>query len=81
MGKTYRALHCGTVTDLNVQDGDFVQEGSVIAKTMWTDERGRSLTGGMSAPINAPFDCIVRVFVKVGYQFDKDEPLFHVERQ
>ncbi|HKC66298.1 MAG TPA: hypothetical protein VKB86_21830 [Pyrinomonadaceae bacterium] len=81
MGKTYRALHRGTVTSLNVQDGDYIRGGTVVAKTMWTDERGRSLTGGMSTPIKAPFDCVVRLFVKVGDQFDENEPLFHVEPQ
>jgi biotin carboxyl carrier protein len=79
MGKTYRAMHSGTVTQLNVADGEYISAGTVVARTMWTDERGRSLTGGSSAPIKAPINGVVRVFVPLGTQFEQNQPLFSME--
>ena len=80
MGKIYRALHTGTMTELSVRDGDLVEPGNVVAKTMWTDERGRSLTGGWSVSIKSPISGRVRYFVTKGDLFHKDDPLFQIVR-
>lgn len=79
MGKTYRAMHSGTVTQLNVADGEHIDAGKVVARTMWTDERGRSLTGGLSVPIKAPVSGVVRVYVQQGAKFEENQPLFRIE--
>jgi biotin carboxyl carrier protein len=79
MGKTYHALYHGTVTQLNVRHGDRVEAGDVIAKTMRTDERGRSLTAGLDAPIHAPAKGIVYVWIEQGGEFDEGDPLFRIE--
>jgi hypothetical protein len=79
MGKPYRALYRGTVTQLNVLDRERVRDKSVIATIMPTDDQGRSLTGGRSGPIYAPFDGVVRLYIEEGSQFDHGETLFHVE--
>jgi hypothetical protein len=78
-GKPYRALYRGTVIKLSVPDGGHVPGRSVIATTMPVDDRGRSLTGGTSAPIHAPFDGVVRLYIEQGSQFDQGETLFHIE--
>ena len=78
MGKTYTAMHDGTVMELRVQDGDYVTRGNVIAKTMWTDEHGRSLTGGTTVSIKAPIDGRVRIYVMQGGRFHERQPLFQI---
>jgi hypothetical protein len=60
-------------------DGDRVRDKSVIATIMPTDDHGRSLTGGASGPIHAPFDGVVRLYVEQESQFDQGEILFHIE--
>jgi hypothetical protein len=52
-----------------------------IARLEWTDERGKSLTGGTSVPINAPFNGLVQVFTSENKQFAQNEPLFRIDRQ
>jgi biotin carboxyl carrier protein len=79
MGKTYSALYHGTVTRINVRHGDRVEAGEVIAKIMQTDERGRSRTAGLDAPIHAPAKGIVYVWVEECSEFDEGEPLFRIE--
>jgi pyruvate/2-oxoglutarate dehydrogenase complex dihydrolipoamide acyltransferase (E2) component len=79
MGKTYKAMHDGTVMELRVRAGDFVEAGDVIAKTMWTDERGRSLTGGTTVSIKAPVRGTVSLYVMQGGRFQERQPLFHIK--
>jgi hypothetical protein len=76
---TYRAMHRGKVTELNASNGAYVPKGYVIARTMWTDERGKSVTGGTAAPINAPFNGIVQVFIEQNSMFDENQPLFRID--
>ena len=80
MGRTYTAMHYGTVMELRVNDGDLVKQGQLIAKTMWTDERGRSLTGGTTVSIKAPIDGRVRIYVMQGGRFRERQPLFDIFR-
>ena len=79
MGRTYKAMHDGTVMELRVKDGDLVQQGQLIA-TMWTDERGRSLTSGTTVSIKAPIEGKVRIYVMQGGRFRERQPLFDIFR-
>jgi hypothetical protein len=78
-GKPYNALYRGTVTQINCKDGDLIKRGSVIAYLMPTDNKGRSLTGGSSGPVSAPFDGVIRLYIEQGSQFGQSELLFHIE--
>ena len=80
MGKMYTALYDGTVTALRVQPDNVVEQGDPIAEIMWTDERGRSLTGGTTVLIRAPIPGKVRIYVFQGGRFRKGQPVFQVVR-
>ena len=77
---TYRAMWPGKATELNVSDGAYVGRNNVIARLMWTDERGKSVTGGTDVPIKAPFDGYVHLFPAVHRVFAQDEPLFRIDK-
>src|SRR5450755_1175521 len=74
---TYRAMFSGKLVELNASTGAYVSRGSVIAKVVWTDERGRP--AGDSVAITAPADGTVETFVAANSQFLKGEPLFRVD--
>jgi hypothetical protein len=76
---TYRALHPGKLTQLNASTGDYVPKGHVIARVMWFDELGKSVTEGTTSGVAAPFDGTVAFFVSLNSHFQKGEPLFRID--
>jgi hypothetical protein len=76
---TYRALHPGKLTQLNASTGDYVPKGHVIARVMWFDDLGKSVTEGTTSGIAAPFDSTVEFFVSLNSHFQKGEPLFRID--
>ena len=77
---TYRAMWPGKVTELNVSDGAYVGKDNVIARLMWTDEHGKSVTAGTAVAIRAPFDGYVRLFPAISRLFVENEPLFRLDK-
>lgn len=65
-GKLYNALYRGTVTRIDCKDGDLIKRGAEITYLMATDNKGRSLTGGSSGPVHAPFDGVIRLYIEQG---------------
>ena len=76
---TYRALWPGKVTELNCSTGSYIGKGNLVAQLMWTDKNGKSVTGGTTAPIHAPFSGVMQVFLDQGDQFDEGDPIFKID--
>ena len=74
---TYRAMFPGKLIELNASTGAYVLKGSLIAKVIWTDERGRP--AGDPVAITAPADGTVEIFITANSQFLKGEPLFRFD--